>query len=155
MHNYTGVRIGYFVAWLAAISAVNMLFVVRIVTKFLRPKHMLYFSLILNSLGMLLAYGNTELIIWISAIPAVSGAVLASTALLTAISDVVPKESQGWGMGVAGAVSPISWMISALTVGLLGHFENPIIFILTAIIALIALSLSVNYFRAQAHSATA
>jgi MFS transporter, DHA1 family, tetracycline resistance protein len=149
VHNYTGTRVGYFVAWLAAIAALNMLFVVRIVTRFLRLKNMLYFSLILNSLGMLLAYGNTEFIIWLSAIPAVSGAVLASTALLTAISDAVPKESQGWGMGVASAVSPISWMISALTVGLLGHFENPIIFILTTAIALIALSLSVNYFRTQ------
>lgn len=149
VHNYTGTRIGYFIAWLAAISAVNMLLVVRVVTRILRPKTMLYFSLILNSLGMLLAYGNTELIVWLSAIPAVSGGVLASTSLLTAISNVVPKESQGWGMGVAGAVSPISWMISAITVGLFGHFENPVIFILTAIIALIALSLSVNYFRAH------
>ncbi len=140
-------QIGHYIAWIAILLGFSYLIIVRIVVKFFRPIQIVSGALVCAAIGTTIAMWKIELIAWITVIPVVVGRALSYTASLTIFSNSVDEDSQGWVMGVAGAIMAASWGTGSILAGILGSFSVEAPFATATILLLLALAAAFSLLR--------
>ncbi|MGD0665284.1 MAG: MFS transporter [Rhabdochlamydiaceae bacterium] len=110
--------------------ALGASFITQIFLKWLSLKSTIILCLILSSLStILMVMTNDSIYAWITVIPTATFALTAYSASLALFSNQVDQNSQGWVMGITGAMMALSFGIVGLLGGvIIRHSENiPII----------------------------
>ena len=119
-------------------------------TRWLSLKSTIITCLILSSLSTLVMLVTTESIYaWITVIPTAIFALTAYSASLALFSNQVDQNSQGWVMGITGAIMALSFGIIGLLGGVLLHHSENIPMIASIIGLLAAAALMVFYHPTQ------
>lgn len=123
-YHYTANQIGIFMATLGFGFALGLGVVIRIVTKFFSTYTIVLWSFGIASASVFLTViPNKVVFAWISVIPLAVTMALAYVLIITLYSDLADVASQGWVMGISGAVIGFSWAVMALISGLLESYS--------------------------------
>jgi DHA1 family tetracycline resistance protein-like MFS transporter len=137
-YQFTTINVGHFMTYLGIIWGITFTLIVRMVLKFLTLKKILLLSLFLLALGSFCAMWPLEWVLWVTAIPLCIGNGLCYTAILTLLSNATDAESQGWIMGVTGALNAIAWVLGAMMGGVLGSWYLNLPFVTAFILLALA-----------------
>ncbi len=119
-------------------------------TRWLSLKSTIITCLILSSLSTLVMLVTTESIYaWLTVIPTAIFALTAYSASLALFSNQVDQNSQGWVMGITGAIMALSFGIIGLLGGVILHHSENIPMIASIIGLLAAAALMVFYHPTQ------
>lgn len=140
-------QISHYITWIAVLLGFSYLVILRIVVKFFKLIQIISGALVCAIIGTTIAMWKAELIQWLAVIPIVIGRALSYAVSLTIFSDSVDKNSQGWVMGVAGAITAASAGTGAILAGILGAFSVEAPFITATILLILALAATAALFR--------
>lgn len=119
-------------------------------TRWLSLKSTIITCLILSSLSTFVMLVTTESIYaWITVIPTATFALTAYSASLALFSNQVDQNSQGWVMGITGAIMALSFGIIGLLGGVVLHLSENIPMIASIVGLLAAAALMVFYRPTQ------
>lgn len=122
-YNYSERLLGYFLSWLGLVFCFNLLVMVRITTRFIPLRKIIYSALTLAAVCCLVtASHNVPIIIWASVLPMASVVALGSNAILTKLSNAAAEHEQGWAMGISNSLASLTWTITPIIVGVLLTF---------------------------------
>jgi MFS transporter, DHA1 family, tetracycline resistance protein len=150
-HGYSSVEVGYFLASLAAVFALSVLVVTRVMLRYFTIEKIVPWVLFGVALFVMIAGANTETILWISMVPAAGCAAIANNGLITLISNQISQDEQGWIMGVLGSMSALAWGCGALLGGSLSALHSAIPFMIGGVSMFIAWKLLVLKLRTYKH----
>ncbi|EKE00688.1 MAG: major facilitator transporter [uncultured bacterium] len=145
-YNYSGRLLGYFYLWMGVIFCLNLLLIVRIVTRFVPFKKIIYIALSTSAICCVAAIYSGEMGLWLGMLPMASAIALGGNALVTTFSNVAEENEQGWVLGISSSLTALSWAITPPVAGLLLAlgFHVPlsiagVLFLLGTIIAILKL----------------
>lgn len=118
-------RLGFFVAYIGVIFALSTGLVVRWVQQLVPRETTIFavFVLCMSFANFGAAITHNEVAQWLWAILNATGDVICYTMGLAIFSSLVDQDSQGWIMGVAGAIGAMTWAIAGLVIGPLGYLH--------------------------------
>jgi DHA1 family tetracycline resistance protein-like MFS transporter len=128
--NATNWQVGLFYTVLGIFMTLGILFTSKFLIRFFTTTTVSMISFFLSGIGMLVTglTGNLS-IIWMMTV--FSGfAISCYNCLLAMYSNAVPKDSQGWVMGIAGASVSLSWILTSYIANLISVFGFIFIFCL-------------------------
>ena len=130
--NATNWQVGLFYTILGIFMGLGILFTSKFLIRFFTTTTVSMMSFFLSGIGMLVTGLTKNLdVIWMMTI--LSGfAISCYNCLLAMYSNAVPKESQGWVMGIAGASVSLSWILTSYIANLISIFGFTFIFSLAA-----------------------
>jgi len=121
-YNYSGRLLGYFFLWMGLIFCFNLLIMVRIITRVIELKKIIYIALATAAVCCAAAIYGSEIGVWLSMLPMATAIALGGNALVTTFSNLAAKNEQGWAMGVSSSLAALSWAVTPSLVGLLLAF---------------------------------
>lgn len=128
----TNWQIGLFYAVLGLFTFLGLLLTSRLLTRYFTTTTISMISFFLTGFGMFITGLTTNLsLIWAMAFFA-AFALSCYNCLLSMYSNVVPKESQGWVMGIAGATVSLSWILTSFVANLISIIGFSNIFFLAS-----------------------
>ena len=123
--HYNTAQLGFFVTFIGVVFAVMSSIVARFILKWFSHETSAFaffiFTMGIANIGAALSHG--ELAQWLWAILNASSDVICLTISLSVYSSLANHESQGWIMGVTGAIGSLTWSIGALLSGPLGYIN--------------------------------
>jgi len=129
VHRYTEGQIGIMMGFIALMGAIGLAFIMRILLNlFASEKQVYLFLLIMMTISNIgCALSHSELSQWLWLIPNAMADTICYTLVLSLFSNLVDSRSQGWIMGIVGAIGAITWSLGGLLVGPLGfiHIRAP------------------------------
>jgi DHA1 family tetracycline resistance protein-like MFS transporter len=140
-------QISHYITWIAILLGFSYLVILRIVVRFFKLTQIISGALACAIIGTTIAMWKIELIQWLAVIPIVIGRALSYAVSLTIFSNSVDKDSQGWVMGVAGAITAASSGTGAILAGILGAFSVEAPFVIATILLILALAATATLFR--------
>lgn len=146
---YSTRQISYLLSFMGFLFALVFLFLTKPIAQYLKSKTIAYTSMLLTAISILLILVNSQLVIWLSLIPACIGGGLFYVALLTMFSDTVGADKQGWVMGVFGAAIAISWFVGGMLSGILSGLALFLPFTIAALAMIIGGIMSIFLSNAQ------
>jgi len=136
-YHYSTAMIGNFMAFLGVVFGITMLFIIRLLLKWLAVEEIVKIGLQIATLSLiaitLLDFPWAQ---WLFVVPLTIGIGISYTSLLTLFSNAVDKNAQGWVMGVASAVFGIAFLLGSLLSGMLGFLNSTIPFALAVFLLL-------------------
>lgn len=124
-YNYSVGKLGLFVSFIGIIFAITTILGSRFILKFFTNQFNAYiffiFTMAIANLGS--AMSLSELAQWLWVILNAASDVICFTVALSIFSDLEGNNSQGWIMGVIGAIGAITWTIGGLIAGPLGYLN--------------------------------
>ncbi|MCB1115144.1 MAG: MFS transporter [Chlamydiia bacterium] len=93
------------------------------------------------------AFSSLEWLIWGWLLPFGISSIIAWSAMLTSFSNAVDERSQGWALGITGAVAALSFIITGFAPNLVPHFGVMPIIALSGILVLIGSTIVAIYCR--------
>ncbi|CAL7959458.1 Major facilitator transporter [Gammaproteobacteria bacterium] len=121
-YNYSGRLLGYFYLWMGLILCLNLLVIIRIITRVIKLKKIIYINLIMAAICCVVAIYGGEIGIWLSMLPMATAIALGGNALVTTFSNTAAKHEQGWIMGISNSLAALSWAVTPPLAGLLLAF---------------------------------
>jgi MFS transporter, DHA1 family, tetracycline resistance protein len=122
-YNYTSWQLGAFNGFVGLSFAIGMLLVIKIALKFWTVRPIAIATLLFTAISQIASsFAGDQIAIWILAFFVSAFDMVAFTAMLTSFSDAADKESQGWVMGISGAVMAVAWAITGLSTNLISIF---------------------------------
>lgn len=143
-YNYHGSSLGYFYLWMGLILCLNSLVTVRIITRILKLKKIIYINLIIAIICCFVAVNNTEIGVWLGMLPMATAIALAGNALITVFSNTATANEQGWIMGVNRSLAALSWAITPPVAGILIALGFHIPMIIAGILFLLGTIIAVS-----------
>lgn len=130
IYAYTTFEMGLFNSYLGLLFAIGILIFPRFTKKY-AVERITAFSLCVVGVGnIILTFLSTEWLLWLFSIPFGFFSIIAWSAILTSFSHAVSAESQGWALGITGAVVALAFMITGFSPNLIPYFGvMPLIFI--------------------------
>lgn len=124
-YHYSVGKLGLFVSFIGIIFAFTTSVVTRLILKwFSHETHtFIFFIFTMAIANIAAALSQTETAQWLWVILNASSHVICYTVALSVFSNLASHESQGWIMGVTGAIGAITWAIGALIAGPLGYIN--------------------------------
>jgi len=119
-YNYSNWQLGAFNGFIGFSFAFSLLAGIRIMLALFSVNRVAVISLMMVGICQLLTvFIHQPLWLWVVAFPLSAFDMIAYTAILTAYSNSVDKNSQGWAMGISGAIMAVSWAMTGLCANLL------------------------------------
>lgn len=122
-YNYSGRLLGCFSLSMGLIFCFNSLITIRIITRIIKPKTIIYIALSLAAICCILTTYSNELGVWLCLFPMICAISLGGNAIVTTFSNIAIETEQGWAMGVSNSITALSWAIAPLLAGLLLAFN--------------------------------
>jgi MFS transporter, DHA1 family, tetracycline resistance protein len=122
-YNFSAMQLGYFTSCVGAVMSLAMLFIIRILVRFLTTKQIIYFAIMLSFCGILVGMLPNVILQWISVIPIACGCGLAWAAIMTLFSNAVSSDLQGWVMGISSAIMAASAAVAGLLVAAISSYH--------------------------------
>jgi MFS transporter, DHA1 family, tetracycline resistance protein len=139
-----------FMAWLGVGFALGTSFLTELLTRYMSIKKTIILSLILSSISTLIfVMTNHPFYAWATVVPTGAFAIVAYSASLALFSNQVDQNSQGWVMGITGAIMALSFGIIGLLGGILLHQSENIPFVVCIAGLVLAAILMVFYQPTQ------
>lgn len=137
-YHFSAMETGLFMALMGSGFGIGTGFLIEPLTKRYSLQACVFWGCLLTALGVaLMLLATKQIFAWFFVmIVAISIAVAYST-LLTLFSNQVDEDSQGWVMGITGAIMAFAFGINGLLVGLLADM-SPVVPMLVTIICLVA-----------------
>lgn len=124
-YHYSVGKLGLFVAFIGLIFAVTTSLIARFILRLFPNETTTYiffmFAMTIANVGA--AYSQGELAQWLWVILNAMSNVICYTVALSIFSNLADKDSQGWIMGVTGAIAAITWTVGGLIAGPLGYIN--------------------------------
>lgn len=115
-YHYQNWQLGAFSGFIGFCFALSLLLGLKIMLRFWKINTVAVISLLIVGLGLIVTtFVTSQELIWLLAVPISFFDMIAYTALLTAFSNAVEKNAQGWVMGVSGAIMALSWAMTGLS----------------------------------------
>lgn len=131
--HFTPLENGFYMGVLGIGFGVGTGFLVDIFTKRFSLKHCVIGSCLMVALATVLTItAPSQIYVWFYAFIVGSAMSLAYSTILTLFSNQVDADSQGWVMGITGAIMAFAFGINSLLIGLLSNFSPEIPLIITA-----------------------
>jgi predicted MFS family arabinose efflux permease len=143
MFQYSAKQVGLFMSYIGVLITIGLVFIMRILLRFLKIYWLIWFALtiiILGILYMLSFQGEWSYII--GAIPISLGIGICYTALITRLSNAVEEEFQGWAMGIGMAITAFAWFSGAVIIGFTTPIHEKLPLILCGVFTFISLAIS-------------
>ena len=121
-YNYSGRLLGYFFLWMGLILCFNSLIMVRIITRAIELKKIIYITLTISAICCTAAIYDNEIGVWLGMLPMATAIALGGNAIVTTFSNLAAENEQGWTMGISGSLAALSWAVTPSLVGLLLAF---------------------------------
>ena len=113
---YSAFMMGMFNAFFGLWMAIGILVIVPFATKRLPVERIAYVCLALTGASQLLSsIFSFQVALWLFVIPLGMFANVAWTAMLTSVSNAVDDKSQGWALGITGAVVALSFILTGFS----------------------------------------
>lgn len=136
-YHYQNIQIGHFMAFFGLLWGIALSVVIRIANRFFTLKSIVVIAAFLTSAGAAITVFENESITWLAGIPVGVGAALSYAGLAAIFSNIVDKDSQGWIMGIVGAIVAVAWGVAALLAGFVGLSNIYLPFIISAVLSFI------------------
>lgn len=121
-YSFTTTNIDYFMALMAVGFGFGTGVLVNYFNKYLSLKTTTQLGLIIASLCFLItALTDKPIFAWLCVFPAGAAIALAYSTLLTAFSNQVDEDSQGWVMGITGSISAFAFGVNGFLVGIIAN----------------------------------
>jgi MFS transporter, DHA1 family, tetracycline resistance protein len=138
-YNYSGRQLGYFLMWLGIIFCINLLLIVRLVTRLVALKKIICITLSIAAICCIGIIYSNEIGLWIFLLPMATAISLCGNAIVTTFSNLSKENEQGWVMGISNSIAALSWAITPPVVGILLMFGFSVTFYLAAVSLLLGL----------------
>lgn len=121
--HYSAGLIGLFIGYIGVIFVVATSFIVPLALKISKNESTIFmFFVVLMAIANIgCTFTSSELSQWLWVIINATGNVICFTVSFSLFSNLAGKESQGWIMGVTGAIGAITWTVGGLIAGPLGY----------------------------------
>ncbi|ARG96942.1 MFS transporter [Legionella micdadei] len=124
-YNYTNWQLGAVQGMIGLGFAIGILLGMPFCVNRYKVHHIAFATLILTGLGQLLVYVIPNPILqWPLAVAIAIFDIMAFACLLTLFSNAVDAQSQGWVMGISGAVMAFAWMVTGFGSNLLSLISS-------------------------------
>lgn len=145
-YGFNPLQTTFFMACLGGGFAIGASFLTQLFVKWMSLKKVIITCLVLSSLStMIMVLTQQPLYAWITVVPTATFALTAYSASLALFSNQVDQNSQGWIMGITGAIMALSFGIIGLLAGVLLHHSEAIPMILSVIGLLVSAFLLLFY----------
>ena len=150
-YHYTAAKLGLFVSYIGIICAITSAVLSRYILRMFKHEVHAYaffvFGMALANVAA--ALSTNEVSQWMWVILNAAGDVVCYTISLNLFSNLADKDSQGWIMGVTGAIAAITWGIGGVIVGPLGYINISLPLWTAGGLCLISLTLTWAYRRSH------
>ena len=127
-----------FLSYKVLIMTISLLFVYPLLLKYIANKNIIFYCLLLCSLGILGdVFVNKNLLEWIFIIPFTMGEILFIPTVWTMLSDAGNKNNQGIIMGIKGSIWSLAWSMGLSAGNKLNITLTPSIAISSALIMIV------------------
>ena len=135
--HYSVTKLGFFSAYLGALVSIVLLFILRLLLKFINPLTIARSGLFIFMLGLLYFFlgRHIALTIWFALIPCSFGMALSYNALMALFSNAVTADEQGKVMGIMIGLMAIAWLLAGLFTGIFATISYQWTFLIQAIAA--------------------
>lgn len=125
VYQYTNWQLGAVQGMIGLGFAMGILIGMPLCVNRFKVQHIALVTLILTGLGQLLVYViSNSLLQWPLAVVIATFDIMAFACLLTLFSNAVDAQSQGWVMGISGAVMAFAWMVTGFGSNLLSLISS-------------------------------
>lgn len=146
-YHYTTTKLGLFTAYVGLAFTVALTLVVRLMLMWLRTDLRVFlvsvFVMAVANIGC--AIFTSEISQWILATFNAIGAAICYSMGLAIFSNSADHETQGWTMGVTGAINAASWMLTGVVAGLAGYINIRLPYWIAGTLALLGFVLALRY----------
>jgi MFS family permease len=150
-YHYTVGKLGLFVAFIGIIFAFTTSMAARFILKIFKRDANAFaffiFTMAIANIGAAMSQG--ELAQWLWVILNAASDVMCFTVSLSIFSGLAGRESQGWIMGVTGAIGAITWTVGGLIAGPLGYLNIAVPLWTAGILCFISFGLMLVYQKAH------
>ena len=148
MYHFTGLQVGCYMGLMGVGFGVGTGFLVDQFTKRFSLKKCVIGACLFVALGAFLTITAPQSIyVWFYALIVAMAMALAYSPILTLFSNQVDEDSQGWVMGITGAITAFAFGLNGLLVGLLADMSPKIPLMITIISLLLAAGLMKLIFK--------
>lgn len=151
-YHYSAGQLGIFTGFIGIIFAFTSSIGVRLTMNFFRHETNAYafFVLIMAiaCMGCVLISGEVAQWFWVVLIAGSN--VICATVILSVYSRLAGSDTQGWIMGVIGALSAFTWALAGIIAGPLGYLNIFVPLITASILCLISFGLMLRYQKLHA-----
>lgn len=148
-YHYANWALGTFTAFLGCCFIPPMIWVMPRMTKHFSIESIAFWTLLITGISeVAFRYTQFGWLLWILAIPTASADIMAYTALMTIFSNSVGEQSQGWVMGIFGAVLAISWATVGVSTNLVPYLGNRGLLLIGGILMILS-ALFMMHFKTQ------
>lgn len=148
VYHFSPLRNGFFMGVMGCGFGIGTGFLVDFFTKRFSLKHCTIGSLLVVAVASFLTVtASSELPVWICMIFLAIAMALAYSTMLTLFSNQVDADSQGWVMGITGAIMAFAFGLNCLLVGLLANASPKIPLSLTTISLTVAAILMIFIYK--------
>lgn len=148
-YHYTVGQLGLFVAFIGIIFAFMSSIGVRFILKLFSSEvsAFTFFICMMAIANIGAAVSQSELSQWLWVILNAAGDVICFTTSLAIFSNLADKESQGWIMGVTGAIGAMTWTVGGMIAGPLGYINLSLPLWIAGMLCLMSFLLMTIYQR--------
>lgn len=149
-YHYSVLKLGLFTAFIGVMFAMASTFMKRILSLFKTENHTFRFSVCIMAIAnFAAAVSHNEISQWLWVILNAGSDAVCYTVALAIYSSLVSHDSQGWIMGVTGAIMAVSWAIGGLITGPLGYISVVAPFWTAGVLCLVSFALMMGYMRGR------
>ncbi len=148
VYHFTPLQVGFYMGLMGVGFGVGTGFLVDIFTKRFSLKQGVICGCLFVALGTVLTITSPQAIyVWFDVLIVATAMALAYSTLLTIFSNQVDADSQGWVMGITGAIMAFAFGLNGLLAGLLANVGSRIPLIITVVSLLLAAILMKVLFK--------
>lgn len=152
-YHYSVGKLGLFVSFIGIIFAATTSLIARFILRFFAHETNAFsffiFTMAIANLGA--ALSQAEIAQWLWVILNAASNVICFTVALSIFSNSANHESQGWIMGVTGAIGAITWTVGGLIAGPLGYINIHVPLWTAGILCLLSFLLMLIYQRSHSN----
>lgn len=146
-YNFSTLEISLYMALMGIGFGIGTGLLVEYLTKRYSLKNIILVgSLVVAFSTILIVVGPSVIFAWFPIVPLAAAMAVVYSVLLTIFSNQVDADSQGWIMGITGAIMAFAFGINGVLVGLLADF-SPTIPLFITIIGLLATAFLMYFYR--------
>lgn len=132
--HYLPINIAYFMAAMAIGFGIGTSYLVNVCTKRFSLKNIVTVGLAVSALAVIAVAASKQIIVaWIFVVPIGATIAVAYSTILTLFSNQVDENSQGWVMGIAGAIMAFAFGINAFLLGIFAQYQASIPILISGI----------------------
>jgi MFS family permease len=139
VYHFSPLRNGFYMGLMGVGFGIGTGFVVDVVTKRFSLKNCMIGACLIVALATALTImAPSEMYVWIFVVFVALAMALAYSTILTLFSNQVDEDSQGWVMGITGAIMAFAFGVNGLLIGVLANFSPQTPLILTVVSLVLA-----------------